>query len=104
MVQSKIKTSTKLLEELDKLLSKAGDDFGPIILEELKIRIDKTVNDFNGELSDLLLDSFKKNKKNYKDFKTFKENSFSDKVKNENNENENVPSFIKGHSITENKK
>ena len=38
MVQSKIKTSTKLLEELDKLLSKAGDDFGPIILEELKIR------------------------------------------------------------------
>ncbi len=104
MVQSKIKTSTKLLEELDKLLSKAGDDFGPIILEELKIRIDKTVNDFNGELSDLLLDSFKNYKKDCKDFKTFKENSFSDKVKNDDNENKNVPNFIKGHSVTKNKK
>ena len=104
MVQNNIKTSAKLLDELDKLLSKAGDDFGPIILEELKLRIDKTINNFNGEVENLLADSFENYKKDCKEFIAFKKNEFSKNADNNNENDTNVPNFLKEHTVVKNKK
>ncbi len=40
MVEDNRKQSIKLIEQLDKLSSKVGENFGPIILKELEIRIE----------------------------------------------------------------
>ena len=96
-----MKNSIKLLEDLDKLLSKMGDDYGPAVLDELKYRIDKTITDFNAEVSSLLHTSFKENKKTYKEFVKFKnKESEEDKSEKMNDKEADVPSFIKGHNAS----
>tara|TARA_Y100001970_G_scaffold293608_1_gene441553 strand:- start:393 stop:689 length:297 start_codon:yes stop_codon:yes gene_type:complete len=96
-----MKNSLKVLEDLDKLLLKIGDDFGPAVLEELKYRIDKTITDFNNEVTDLLDASFKKNKKTYKEFIEFKDRG-SDKSESKEitDEDADVPNFIRKHSAS----
>jgi len=49
----------QLFKELDILLERAGDDFGPVIMDELQNRLDQTVNAFNGEVKRMLETSFK---------------------------------------------
>lgn len=96
-----MKNSLKVLEDLDKLLLKIGDDFGPAVLEELKYRIDKTITDFNKEVTGLLDASFKKNKKTYKEFIEFKDRG-SDKSESKEitDEDADVPNFIRKHSAS----
>ena len=96
-----MKNSLKVLEDLDKLLLKIGDDFGPAVLEELKYRIDKTITDFNKEVTGLLDASFKENKKTYKEFIEFKDRG-SDKSESKEitDEDVDVPNFIRKHSAS----
>ena len=96
-----MKNSLKVLEDLDKLLLKIGDDFGPAVLEELKYRIDKTITNFNKEVTGLLDASFKKNKKTYKEFIEFKDRG-SDKSESKEitDEDADVPNFIRKHSAS----
>ena len=102
MTQNNKNNSVKLLEELDKLLSNAGDNFGPIILEELKLRIDKTINDFNNEVSDILKTSFDNHNNDYIDYKAFKKKKVNE-VNIVNEKAEDVPKFIKEHSTEKDK-
>ena len=96
-----MKNSIKLLDDLDKLLSKIGDDYGPAVLEELKYRIDKTIRDFNNEVSSLLDASFKENKKTYRDFIKFKNKDSEDLESREiTNKDVGVPNFIKEHNTS----
>ena len=97
MAQNNKNNSVKLLEELDKLLSNVGDNFGPIILEELKLRIDKTINDFNDEVSDMLKTSFDNHNNDYSDYKAFKKKKVNE-VNIVNEKAEDVPRFIKEYS------
>ena len=96
-----MKNSLKVLEDLDKLLLKIGDDFGPAVLEELKYRIDKTITNFNKEVTGLLDASFKKNKKTYKEFIEYKDRG-SDKSESKEitDEDADVPNFIRKHSAS----
>lgn len=50
----------KLLARLDEILEDVGKTYGPVILEELKGRLQQTVEHFNEEVLAVLKDSFKK--------------------------------------------
>ena len=103
MVEDNRKQSIKLIEQLDKLLSKVGENFGPIILKELEIRIDKTINNFNEEVSTLLGDSFINSKNNYEEYKAYKEEK-NIVHKDSSKEDINVPNYIKEHDMKKNRK
>ena len=49
-----------LLDELDERLEQIGDDFGPILMEELQNRLENIVRNFNKEVNTLFTESFKK--------------------------------------------
>ena len=49
-----------LLDEMDELLGQVGDDYGPILLEELQNRMEFIVKNFNDEVNTLFTESFKK--------------------------------------------
>tara|TARA_Y100001970_G_C14026502_1_gene746332 strand:- start:182 stop:505 length:324 start_codon:yes stop_codon:yes gene_type:complete len=57
MSKKKIDTNV-LLQELEKLIDTTGENCGPILIKELEARIDKTINTFNNDLSELLKESF----------------------------------------------
>ena len=104
-MSNNVNKSLKLIEQLDKLVSQAGENFGPIILEELKLRIDKTINDFNDEVSDSLKISFKNYKNDFKKYKEFKSDRDNhNDIKNIDDIDKDVPSFIKEHKTITNKK
>ena len=49
-----------LLDELDEHLEKVGDNYGPILLEELQNRLEFIVKSFHEEVETLFKKSFKK--------------------------------------------
>ena len=49
-----------LLDELDDRFEQIGDDFGPILMEELQNRLENIVRNFNEEVNTLFAESFKK--------------------------------------------
>ncbi len=49
-----------LLDELDEHLEKVGDNYGPILLEELQNRLEFIVKSFHEEVETLFKESFKK--------------------------------------------
>ena len=49
-----------LLDELDELLEQVGEDYGPILMEELQNRLELIVKNFNDEVHTLFTESFKK--------------------------------------------
>ena len=50
----------EILKGLDELLDGAGNEFGPILLDELQERLSKTVKIFDLELKEMLESSFRK--------------------------------------------
>ena len=50
----------EILKGLDELLDGAGNEFGPILLDELQERLSKTVKMFDSELKEILELSFEK--------------------------------------------
>ena len=50
----------EILKGLDELLVGAGNEFGPILLDELQERLSKTVKMFDLELKEMLESSFRK--------------------------------------------
>ena len=54
------KIDIKLLsQQLEKLINITGDSCGPLLIKELQVRIDKTVDRFNKDLHKLIENSFK---------------------------------------------
>jgi len=51
--------NSELLKELDDLLAHAGNRFGPMLLDELQMRLSLTVKTFDAEMKALLHTSFK---------------------------------------------
>ena len=54
------KKMNDLLDELDERLEQIGDDYGPILMEELQNRLENIVRNFNEEVNTLFTESFKK--------------------------------------------
>ena len=67
------------------LMSAVNDTYGPVLLEELLKRIDRTINDFNAEISEAFLRLKKIDQKRQKAFSQveFNNENFSNDSKTE---------------------
>ena len=87
-----------LLDELDERLEQIGDDFGPILMEELQNRLENIVRNFNEEVNTLFTESFKKWKVTDTQLREFVKNDIKlpqKKVTPNKKKNISIPNFIK---------
>jgi len=96
-VESLSKSSEKkgdLLIEVNELMEKMENNYGPLMLEELQKRLKKTIEDFHDDVNIVLKDAFSGNK-----------SKVLDKQKVENiDSKDGVPSFIAEYQNKKNKK
>jgi len=85
---------SELLVKLDELLETVGDKYGPYMIEELYVRMEKTINEFNQELDSIFESSFEQSKKINKAVNEAMANGTSPNISNLNVANKDVPSFI----------
>ena len=79
-----------LLIQVDDLMNQLENDYGPLMLEELKERLNKTIEEFQNDVESVLRSAFENHKLKY-------DNS----VSNLNETDNEVPSYISDY---ENKK
>ena len=85
-----------LLIQVNELMEKLENDYGPLMLEELQKRFKKTIEDFQEDVSVVLKDAFDNHESKYKNL---------DKKIVKNSEDEDVvPSFISEYQNKKNKK
>ena len=77
-----------LLIQVDELMQKLDNEYGPIMLKELEERLMKTINDFQSDLKSILEDTFNEHKMKYDNL---------DKINPVGAEDKEVPSFISNH-------
>ena len=74
-----------LLIQVDELMQKLDNEYGPLMLKELENRLLKTISDFQSDLKNVLEDSFNEHRLKYENL---------DNVQNEDIDEEDTPSFI----------
>ena len=74
-----------LLIQVDELMQKLDNEYGPLMLKELENRLFKTISDFQSDLKNVLEDSFNEHRLKYENL---------DNVQNEDIDEEGTPSFI----------
>ena len=74
-----------LLIQVDELMQKLDNEYGPLMLKELENRLLKTISDFQSDLKNVLEDSFNEHRLKYENL---------DNVQNEDIDEEGTPSFI----------
>ena len=80
-----------ILIQIDELMEKIDNDYGPFILDELKNRLEFTIQEFNSDLRTVLKETFEKH------------DSLNQKDKKSNSDDE-IPSFIAEHQKKRQKK
>ena len=90
---------SQLLNSLDESLEKIGLEYGPIVYEELKSRLEITISDFNNDLDKTLKSSFQK----YNDQKKKLVNNFDTDEPNSSEEGLK-PKYISDYEKTKKKK
>jgi len=96
-VENLSKSSEKkgdLLIQVNELMEKMENNYGPLMLEELQKRLKKTIEDFHDDVNIVLKDAFSDNKSKVLD---------KQKVKNIDSK-DGVPSFIAEYQNKKNKK
>ena len=78
-----------LLIQVDELMQKLDNEYGPLMLKELEDRLMKTINDFQGDLRSILEQSFSEHKFKYEKL---------DKMDVVDIKDKEVPSFISNHN------
>ena len=76
-----------LLIQVNELMEKLENQYGPLMLEELQKRLMKTIEDFQSDVSSVLSDAFENHRIKY-------ENLDSKMVEKLDGKDEDVPSFI----------
>ena len=76
-----------LLIQVNELMEKLENEYGPLMLEELQKRLIKTIEDFQSDVSSVLSDAFENHRIKY-------ENLDSKMVEKLDGKDEDVPSFI----------
>ena len=74
-----------LLIQVDELMQKLDNEYGPIMLKELEERLMKTINDFQSDLKSILENAFNEHKLKYDNL---------DNIDSVDIEDKEVPSFI----------
>jgi len=73
-----------LLIQVDDLMNQLENDYGPLMLDELKKRLKKTIEEFQEDVTSVLKDAFEKHE--------LKHNSINQQIPNE--DEKDVPSYI----------
>ena len=81
-----------LLIQVDDLMNQLENDYGPLMLDELKKRLKKTIEEFQQDVSSVLKDAFNNHELKYKGMSQ----SFDKK-------DEGVPSYISDYENKKNK-
>ena len=86
-----------LLIQVDELMQKLENEYGPIMLEELQERLIKTINDFQNDVNSVLENAFENHRLKY-------EGAEGTLIENSENQGGNVPSFISDYDKKKSKK
>tara|TARA_B100000315_G_C14257434_1_gene442568 strand:- start:102 stop:476 length:375 start_codon:yes stop_codon:yes gene_type:complete len=88
-----------ILDELSELMEKAGDGYGPFLMEELKGRLEFVIQNFNEEVKTLIKSSFEKweiKNSQVRDLIAGNVQVSSSQQATEKSEDSSTPDFIKG--------
>ena len=85
-----------LLIQVNELMEKLENDYGPLMLEELQKRLKKTIEDFHNDVNLVLKDAF--------DNHGSKHNSSSKKITKDSVDDGEIPSFIAKYQNKKNNK
>ena len=88
---SSSETKGDLLIQVDDLMNQLENDYGPLMLDELKKRLKKTIEEFQEDVTSVLKDAFEKHELKHK--------NINQQIPNE--DEKDVPSYISDY---ENKK
>ena len=86
-----------LLIQVDELMQKLENEYGPIMLEELQERLIKTINDFQSDVNSVLENAFKNHRLKY-------ESTDENLLDVSENQGDDMPSFISDYEKKKNKK
>ena len=87
-----------LLIQVDDLMNQLENDYGPLMLDELKKRLKKTIEEFQEDVTSVLKDAFDKHESKYK-------KSGRKIIKNsEDEDTDEIPSFISKYQNKKKKK
>ena len=78
-----------LLIQVDELMQKLDNEYGPLMLKELEERLMKTINDFQNDLKSILEQSFNDHRLKYENLNKMNVDDIDDKE---------TPSFISDHN------
>ncbi len=78
-----------LLIQVDELMQKLDNEYGPLMLKELEERLMKTINDFQNDLKSILEQSFNDHRLKYENLNKMNVDDVDDKE---------TPSFISDHN------
>ena len=90
--------NSEIFSDLDELLEKAGEKFGPLLLDELQSRLNKTIESFDSEVKKMLDSSFDTYHLRMKQFQLVKQTGLTLKVNEDVKEStygNGIPRFIK---------
>ena len=86
-----------LLIEVNELMEKLENDYGPLMLGELQKRLKKTIEDFHNDVNLVLKDAFE-------DHGNSQHNTLGEKITEVSDNKGEVPSFIADYQNKKNKK
>tara|TARA_B110000116_G_scaffold243025_1_gene232565 strand:- start:320 stop:655 length:336 start_codon:yes stop_codon:yes gene_type:complete len=81
-----------LLIQVNELMEKLENEYGPLMLEELQKRLIKTIADFQSDVSSVLTEAFSAHRIKY-------ENLDKKMIEKEDGQDDDVPSFIAEYQI-----
>tara|TARA_Y100000994_G_scaffold246578_1_gene250183 strand:- start:1410 stop:1727 length:318 start_codon:yes stop_codon:yes gene_type:complete len=92
--QSSSEKKGDLLIQVDDLMNQLENDYGPLMLDELKKRLKKTIEEFQEDVTSVLKEAFDNHELKYQN---------TDRVL-ESKDEEDMPSFISDYENKKNKK
>jgi hypothetical protein len=101
----------KLLIQMDEMMETIGNTYGPIVLDELERRIEKTISDFNSDVNEILNSTFKKHASQLKKADEYSKQGLVAETKKESSPNpseskddKNIPKYISDYEENQKKK
>ena len=85
-----------LLIEVNELMEKLENDYGPLMLGELQKRLKKTIEDFHNDVNIVLKDAFDKSGREH--------HNLGEKIAEDLESEDGIPSFIAEYQNKKNKK
>ena len=100
----------KLLIQIDEMMETIGSTYGPVVLEELEKRIEKTISDFNDDVTEIMKKVFSKHHEDMKQIKECIDSGVvieypkEDETLEDDTQDESIPQYISEYEASQKKK